>query len=115
MKKTFVLLLLLLVGATSAMAARISERVDRAQERIEQGVRSGSLTRDEAHSLKRELRRVREDDDRARADGHLDHRERERLDRELDRLERRISEFKHNDAGRGSDRDHHRDRDHRRD
>jgi septal ring factor EnvC (AmiA/AmiB activator) len=114
MKKLFVLFLLLLIGSTSAMAARISERVDRAQERIEQGIRSGSLTRDEARSLRHELNRVREDEDRARRDGHLDQRERGRLDRELDRLERRISEFKHNDAGRGDDRGHRGDRDHRR-
>ncbi|MES2949103.1 MAG: hypothetical protein V4858_11235 [Pseudomonadota bacterium] len=42
------------------------------------------------------------DENRARADGHLNHWERERLDRELDRLGRHISYLKHNEEQRGN-------------
>lgn len=91
----------LLLGLNSAvLAATIDERVDRAHRRIDQGIRSGSLTREEAHRLKEEFSQVRRAERRARADGHLDRRERERLNYELDRLERHISRFKHNDEGR---------------
>lgn len=88
--------------SSTAMAATITERVDFAHQRIEHGIRSGALTREEAHRLREEFFRIRRDEDRARADGHLDHRERERLNAELDRLERHISYLKHNDERRGS-------------
>lgn len=94
---------LLLVAAGLAMAApavSIAERVDRAHQRIEHGVRTGQLTREEAMRLRGEFMHVRDQEARARADGHLDRRERERLHRELDRLERHISVLKHNDERR---------------
>jgi polyhydroxyalkanoate synthesis regulator phasin len=86
------------------MAATIGERIDIAQQRIEQGIRSGSLTRDEARRLKDEFNRVRHDEARALADGRLDRRERERLHEELARLERHISRLKNNDDRRGDRR-----------
>ena len=85
---------------TAAMAESISGRVDYAHRRIEHGIRSGQLTREEAHRLKEEFRRVLNDERRMASDGHLDHRERERLNHELDRLERHISYLKHNDERR---------------
>ncbi len=85
---------------TSAIAATIHERVVAAHQRIEHGIRSGSLSRDEAHRLRNQLNYVRDQEARARADGHLDRRERERLSAELSRLENRISRYKHNDVGR---------------
>ncbi len=100
--RTFCFAVLLGLGATAAMAATIADRVDFAQRRIEQGIRSGTLTREEAHRLQEEFSRVRYDENRARADGHLDYRERMRLDRELDRLERHISYLKHNEEQRGN-------------
>lgn len=91
--------------ASGALAAGIQERVDMAQRRIERGIRSGALTREEGHRLRDEFDRVRRDEARARSDGRLDRRERERLNRELTRLERRISHLKNNDStkrdGRG--------------
>lgn len=86
--------------ASAAMAASIDQRVGVAQARIERGIRSGDLNRQEAHRLREELNRVRDDEARARADGRLDRRERERLNRELVRLERHISQLKHNDVQR---------------
>ena len=79
----------------------ISDRVGMAERRIEQGRRSGQLTREEAQRLMAEFRDVRRQEERARRDGRLDMRERERLDRELDRLERHISRLKNNEEVRG--------------
>jgi septal ring factor EnvC (AmiA/AmiB activator) len=91
------LLLGLALGfSTLTFAATISERINIAHQRIEQGIRSGALTRDEARRLKDEFSRVRHDEARAKSDGRLDRRERERLDQELNRLERHISQLKHN-------------------
>ena len=98
------LVLSLATLAPVAHAQTIDQRVDSAQRRIEQGMRSGSLTRDEARALREELLAVRRDERRAKADGRLDRRERERLDHELNRLERHISALKHNDVQRGSAR-----------
>jgi polyhydroxyalkanoate synthesis regulator phasin len=100
-KRLATFLTALLLGASSlAMAATIGERVDIAQQRIEQGIRSGSLTRDEARRLRDELSQVRHDESRALRDGRLDRNERERLNSELNRLERHISQLKNNDQQR---------------
>jgi polyhydroxyalkanoate synthesis regulator phasin len=101
MKIFITLFTVLFMGlASGAMAATIHERVEIAQQHIERGMRSGSLTREEGRRLRDELNRVRSDEARARSDGHLDRRERERLDRELDRLERHIFALKQNDVRR---------------
>ena len=86
--------------STAALAETISERVEFAHRRIERGIESGQLTREEAHRLREEFHRIREDERRMSADGRLDRRERERLHEELDRLERHISYLKHNDERR---------------
>jgi len=114
MKKYFIILfsVLFMVLNSAAMAASISERVEMAERRIEQGVRSGALTQHEGHRLREEFFLIRRDENQARADGHLDRRERERLNDELDRLERRIAHLEHNDGyrdgrrgeGRGDER-----------
>ena len=96
-KKLSIVIAVLLLGlASAAYAATIDERVRAAHHHIEQGMRSGSINREEARRLTAEFNRVREDEARARRDGHLDRRERERLDRELDRLEKHIYQAKHN-------------------
>jgi len=108
-KRFIAVLLMVLLGlSSSVVAATIGERVEMAHRRIEQGVRSGALTHGEAERLRREFMQVRIEEDRARADGHLDRRERERLSYELDRLEQHISHLKHNDMYRGDERDSHR-------
>lgn len=104
-KKFMAVLAISLMGlASGALAASIQERVDMAQRRIEHGIRSGALTREEAHRLRGEFNRVRDEETRARADGHLDRRERERLNRELSRLERHISRLKNDDSTRRDER-----------
>lgn len=81
----------------------LHERLRNAHERIDRGIRSGALTREEAHRLKSELNSVRDDEAQMKADGRLTHRERQRLEKELERLERHISRLKYNDDRRGSD------------
>lgn len=108
MRKFFIALssVLLLTLSSSVMAQSISERVERADRRIERGIQSGSLTRHEAHRLRDEFYAIRNEEARARgADGRMDHRERERINNALDRLEQRISHLKHNDNYRDDRRD----------
>ena len=98
--------------STFAFASEIDQRVQRAYEQIERGIRSGDITRDEAHRLKGDLRNIREDEARMQADGRLSHREKERLNNELDRLEKQIYRAKNNDYRghddfKGPDRGHH--------
>jgi len=94
--------------STVAYADSIDQRVRHAHERIDRGIRSGALTRDEAHSLKRQLNHIRETEARMLADGRLNHHERERLNSELNGLERRISAYKHNDDTRDTRHDDYR-------
>jgi polyhydroxyalkanoate synthesis regulator phasin len=94
----------LVFAVAEVSAGTVSERVEFARRRIEDGRRSGALSREEAHRLTEEFMMVRRQESRARADGRLDWRERERLDHELDRLERHISQLKHNDERRGDGR-----------
>jgi septal ring factor EnvC (AmiA/AmiB activator) len=84
----------------------IDKRIKNAHEGIERGIKSGALTREEAHRLKSELNSVRDDEARMKADGRLTHQERQRLEKELNRLEKHISQLKHNDNRR--DKDHRR-------
>ncbi len=77
------------------------ERIEQQQERIEQGIRSGSLTRKEAVKVQKALDEVR----RARAkmhddDGRISHKERERLNRMLDKVEHMITREKHDSQRR---------------
>lgn len=104
-RRSFAQVLLLSLGLASAVTAQtIPERLDRAQQRIEHGRRSGSLSHHEAQRLMDEYAGVRRFERHAWADGHLDRHERERLAVELDRLERHISRFKNNDEYRGDGR-----------
>ncbi|MEI6205687.1 MAG: hypothetical protein WCP20_02775 [Desulfuromonadales bacterium] len=112
-KCLIVLLAVFVLGFTTFSYAEgegIHQRVRQAHDQIERGVKSGSLTREEAHRLKNELNSVRDDEARMKADGRLSHGERARLEKELDRLERHISRAKSNDERRDSDdrRDHRR-------
>jgi ABC-type phosphate transport system auxiliary subunit len=84
----------------------LDQRLRSAHEGINRGMKYGSLTREEAHRLNRELDNVRDDEARMRADGKLTRNERERLGKELNRLERHISQLKQNDNKK--DHDHRR-------
>ena len=81
----------------------IDQRLRNAHEGVDRGIQSGALTREEANRLKSELNSVRNDEARMKADGRLTHQERQRLEKKLDRLEKRISQLKHNDNRRDTD------------
>jgi hypothetical protein len=96
----------ILVFSTFVCAGEIDQRITRAYEHIDRGIQSGSITRAEAQRLKGELRDVQEDEARMLRDGRLDHRERQRLNIELDRLENHIYRAKLNDNKEYDERDH---------
>ncbi|HLZ18552.1 MAG TPA: hypothetical protein VKO67_03015, partial [Smithellaceae bacterium] len=71
-------------------------------QRIDQGMRNGVLTRDEGRMLRMELNKVRDDAARMKRDGRLTQREKDRLNAELDRLQRDIyREARDDDRNRG--------------
>ncbi len=70
--------------------ASIDQRQQQQRERIAQGIRSGELTRAEAHRLMAEQREIRREERAYRADGVLTHAERAELHRELNDASRHI-------------------------
>jgi hypothetical protein len=77
-------------------AGEFHERIRNQRERIEQGIRSGELTRGEADILLDNLNWIRDRFDRMKADGRLTHEEQARLDRMLDENNEMIYNKKHN-------------------
>ena len=73
----------------------INRRQYHEQQRINQGIRSGELTRREARRAEAGLARIRIDERFARSDGHISPRERARLNRELNHESRYIHRQKH--------------------
>jgi len=73
----------------------VNSREHREQQRINQGIRSGELTRREARRLEAGLARIRIDERFARLDGHVTPAERARLERELNHESRAIYRQKH--------------------
>ena len=78
------------------VAGDFQERIRNQRERIEQGIRSGELTRSEADILFDNLERIRDRFSRMKADGRLTLEEQARLDRMLDDNSRMIWNKKHN-------------------
>jgi aminoglycoside phosphotransferase family enzyme len=79
----------------------IHRRQLRQHVRIQQGVRSGQLTRLETRRLARQQARIHRQAARARADGFVSRRERFRLNRQLNHSSRAIYRLKHNGRARG--------------
>lgn len=86
--------------ASAAPWQSINQRQARLDQRIDQGIRSGSLTRNEAVRVRGQFRQLASMESRYRADG-LSLRERRDLDRRFDALSARIRVNKH-------DRQHYR-------
>ena len=78
----------------------IRDRIRMDNQRIEQGIERGSLTRHEARRLQDELDSILDKIDRMKQDGYLDEREREVINRDLDRLDRDIRREKRDDDRR---------------
>ena len=85
----------LLVATTFATSVsaydRIDERQDRQRARIEQGVRDGTITREEAWRLEQGQRRIQREEWRAKSDGVLTRDERARIEAMQDVENRRIA------------------------
>lgn len=95
--KTTLAVLVLAVPLTSfAQSSQHSQPLTSLERRIDQGVRSGSLTRPEAARLYRDQRKLQVMVYRAKADGRVTTRERARLERAMERQSRRIFQQKHN-------------------
>jgi uncharacterized membrane protein YebE (DUF533 family) len=86
--------------ASTASAGTNSPRIDRRearqQNRIYQGVGSGSLTPQETYRLERRQASIRAQEAQFKSDGHLTRRERTVLNNRLDRSSRAIYRAKHN-------------------
>ena len=97
------LLSALLIGQVTTVAAHtpnIGRRQMNQHYRIEQGMRSGELTRRETHNLRMGERRIQQDKMMARVDGRMSFGERRHIMREQDRMSRNIFRDKHNDRVR---------------
>jgi hypothetical protein len=96
--------------ASAAPWTSISQRQANLSQRIDQGIRSGALNRNEAYRLKSQLRDVVGLEYRyARSGGRIDMRERADLDRRYDAISAKVRFEKHDrDYGRGQGRDHRR-------
>lgn len=93
--------LIALTSAASAQDYRIDRRQDMQQHRIEQGIRSGEITRGEAYRLQTEQARIRELERDAKRDGRVDRHEAARIERAQDQASRHIREEKHDSEARG--------------
>ncbi len=74
----------------------INHRQHTQERRINQGVRSGRLTRNEAGHLRNDERRIRAEKRTAMAEGRMGPRERRHIRRQENRVSRRIYRDKHN-------------------
>jgi CRISPR/Cas system-associated endoribonuclease Cas2 len=73
----------------------VNHRQHHQGQRIQQGVKSGELTRGETHRLRTEQRHIRHEERAYKADGHLTRAERADLHRDQDRASRDIYRQKH--------------------
>ncbi len=99
-------LLIVMLTITSVANAQtrtpvIDRREMRQERRINQGVRSGELTRSEARHLRADERKLNRDKRLAKADGVVTRAERAHLRREENRISRAIYRDKHNGRLRG--------------
>ena len=87
-------------AASAAPWRPISERQANLEHRIDQGVRSGELTRSEARRLRSEFHDVERLEAHYRRTGGLSPRERADLDRRYDRLSNQVYHQKHDRQAR---------------
>jgi len=84
------------IGLAGPRTPRINRRQENQQDRIQQGIRSGELTRREAGRLESLEGRIQANKLIDKSDGHVSPRERAQLNRELNRASRDIYHAKHN-------------------
>jgi len=86
----------LVLSTALAPAGVVHRRQKRQHARIQQGVRSGEVTPEEAAKLKAEQQKVQEDREKAAADGKVTGKERRTIRHEQNRASRDILRKKHN-------------------
>ena len=74
----------------------IRSRIQESKQKIDQGIKRGTLNRYEARKLNKELGKILYKIDRMKEDGRLSQAEREKINRKLDRLDRDILKEKRN-------------------
>lgn len=100
---SFLFVAVFVLGASAVSMAntpRINKREYHEQQRINQGIRSGEVTRREGERLEAGMAKIRIDERYAKSDGNVTPRERARLSRELNRESRAIYHQKHDGQDR---------------
>ena len=90
-----VLMALPLVAAAGTRDPGVNQRQHNQQHRIQQGAKSGELTRGETRRLETEQRQIRHEEARYKSDGQLTRAERADLQHDLNRSSRHIYNQKH--------------------
>lgn len=98
--KALALTSLILLVTQESQAARRDNRQGRQRARIHQGVKSGELTKGEAHRLRKQQRHINRMENRAEADGNVTAVEKMRIEKAQDRASKNIYRKKHNEADR---------------
>jgi len=83
-------------GGGNTYDPRFDRREAYQQQRIQQGINNGSLTRGEARYLEREQGRIDRAEDRMKADGNLSAQERQRLNQMQNQASQDINRLEHN-------------------
>jgi peptidoglycan hydrolase CwlO-like protein len=78
----------------------IRSRIQASKQKIEQGIEQGTINRKEARRLNKELSKVLNKIERMKADGRITQGERDKIQRDLDKLDRDIFKEKHDDNRR---------------
>ena len=87
---------------TFAHAARADKRQNNQRQRIQQGVKSGELTKGEATRLRKQQRNIHRMENKAESDGTVTAKEKARIEKAQDRASKNIYRKKHNDRDRNS-------------
>ncbi len=95
-----VLIALPLAAAAGTRDPGVNQRQHNQQQRIQQGVKSGELTRGEARGLQAEQRHIRREEARYKSDGTLTRAERADLQHDLNRSSRHLYNQKHDEQSR---------------
>jgi hypothetical protein len=103
MKKILIIFMIMVMGmvlADTAMAGRVRNRQVNQQKRIHQGIASGELTAWETKRLEKEQWQIQQSKKQVLADGVVTPRERTRLEVRQDKASGHIYRLKHNNHTR---------------
>lgn len=95
MRYPIIALAAVLIAGPAIAQRTIEQRMDRQEERMENGVEDGKLTPKEADKIEQRHENIEHKREQARADGHVTKREATRIRRAEDRAGKMIRENKH--------------------